>query len=85
MFLETNETEQVILQSQKLFNRALTKAEATYNKGNLNGAIAWAQTAAHLASVRHPGFYVSPALENLLLEIAEKISHPSKASNRLRL
>lgn len=70
----TNRSEQAIFQSQKLFNRALSKAEDTFRKGNLNAAIAWAQTAAHLASVRHPGFYVSKQLEGLLLKIAEKIN-----------
>lgn len=69
-----NSSEKTIIQSQKLFNRAIAKAEATFEKGNLNTAIAWAQTAAHLASVRHPGFYVSRQLEELLLKIAEKIN-----------
>ncbi len=76
LLLETNDYKQTILQTQKLFNRALHKAEETFRKGKLNSAIAWAQTATHFASVRHPGFYVSSELENLLLELAEEISQP---------
>jgi hypothetical protein len=70
--LQANNCKQKILQSQKLFHKALDQAKCAFEKGNCDGAIAWAQIAAHLAFVRHPGFYASPALENLLLEIARK-------------
>jgi glycosyltransferase involved in cell wall biosynthesis len=35
--------------------------------------VAWAKVAAHFAFIRHPGFYVNPWLENLLIEVAQKI------------
>jgi hypothetical protein len=78
--LETNDSKQQILLSQKLFNRALDQAEAAFRLGNFNAAIAWAQITAHFATVRHPGFYVSPTLENLLLRIAQKIRQPPQTT-----
>jgi hypothetical protein len=60
-------------QNQQLFRNAAWQAENSYRKGNFNSAMAWAKIAAHFAFVRHPGFYVDLDLENVLLNVANKI------------
>ncbi len=77
--METDDLKQKILQSEKLFNRALNQAEAKFKNGNLDEAVGWCQVAAHFASVRHCGFYASAPLENLLLRIAEKTGQAQQA------
>jgi hypothetical protein len=39
--------------------------------------LAWAKVASHLAFIRHPGFYVSPELENLMLRVAQELEKPA--------
>ncbi|MBE3117084.1 glycosyltransferase [Candidatus Bathyarchaeota archaeon] len=79
--METYESKQKIHQSQKLFNKAVYQANTAYRKGDFNSSMAWAQIAAHFAFIRHPGFYASPALESILLKIAEKIKDNSRKNS----
>jgi glycosyltransferase involved in cell wall biosynthesis len=71
----TSNVNHQILESQKLFNKILDKAGDAYAKEDFNSVIAWAKIAAHFAFVRHPGFFVSPELERLLLRVAQKIEN----------
>ncbi len=48
------------------------RAEKALQKGDLLSAVVWTQIASDFAFHRHPGFYASPALESLLLEVARK-------------
>ena len=64
---------QQLLENEKLFKKAVEKADIAYRKGNLESVVAWAKIAAHFAFIRHPGIYMSSTLENLLLMVAQKI------------
>ncbi len=71
--LISNIAQHRIAENKKVFDKAAQKAQDALQKDNLNTAIAWTKIAAHFASIRHPGFYVSPELENLLLDVANRI------------
>ncbi len=62
-----------IAENQRIFKKAQEKASNALSKNDLNSAIAWSKIAAHFAFLRHPGVYMSPELENLLLEVARRI------------
>jgi hypothetical protein len=62
-----------ILENRKIFDRAAKKADSALQKDDLTSAIAWAKIAAHFAFVRHSGIYMSPALEQTMLEVARRI------------
>ena len=72
-----------LLESQRLFRKALNNAEYAYEKGNLESAVAWAKIGAHMAYIRRPGFYTDASLENLLLSIAEKADQDQAGSVNL--
>ncbi len=52
------------------FNALASRAGDAEQAGDLRSAVVWAQIAADFAWHRHPGFYVSPFLESLLLRVA---------------
>ena len=53
------------------------RAEQSLQRGELLAAAVWAQIAADFAWHRHPGFYASPALETLLIQVAEALKESS--------
>jgi glycosyltransferase involved in cell wall biosynthesis len=59
--------------NRKLFDKATKKADGALRKNDLTSVIIWSKIAAHFAFVRHPGIYMSPALEKTLIEVAQKI------------
>ncbi|XHH09330.1 MAG: hypothetical protein ACFCUE_01525 [Candidatus Bathyarchaeia archaeon] len=82
----TSNVNQQILESQKLFEKIVDTANRAYEKGDFNSVMAWAKIAAHFAFVRHPGFFVSPKLESLLLRVASEIqdqTEPSMVNTKL--
>lgn len=62
-----------IAENQRIFKKTVEKANHALSKGDLTSAIAWAKIAAHFAFIRHPGIYMYPELENLLIEAARRI------------
>jgi hypothetical protein len=66
-----------IRESHALFDELLQRTNRAYLKGDLASVIAWAKVAAHFAFIRHPGFHVSPELENLLLKVAQELEKPN--------
>jgi len=72
---------QQLLENEKLFKKAVEKADIAYRKGNLESVVAWAKIAAHFAFIRHPGIYMSSTLENLLLMVAQKIEKEQISTN----
>lgn len=73
--MENHQPSEQILQNAEIFNRSLHKVKAAVAKNNLDSALAWAQITAHFAFIRHPGFYSSAPLEDLLLQVAQKIEN----------
>ncbi len=61
--------------NRRLFKEALKRGEDAFQKGDLQAVIAWSKVAAHFAFARHCGFYSSPELENLLLNLAQRIEN----------
>jgi hypothetical protein len=72
--LSANESFHRISENRRLFDGVLSKAKTAYQKEDYESALAWAKIGAHFAFIRHPGIYTNPILENLLLEIAQKVS-----------
>ena len=62
-----------LLENQRIFKKTVEKASRSLGENDLDSAIAWAKVAAHFAFIRHPGVYMSPELENLLVEVAHRI------------
>ncbi|MDR1992026.1 MAG: glycosyltransferase [Nitrososphaerota archaeon] len=62
-----------IAQNHQLFKKTVKKAICALDRDDLIAAVTWAKIAAHFASIRHPGIYANPDLENLLLEVAHRI------------
>ncbi len=79
--MEAYDYNQQLIGSERLFKKAVEKAEIAYNKGDLESVVAWAKISAHLAFIRHPGFYTSSTLENLLLLVAQKIEKDPPSTN----
>jgi hypothetical protein len=72
---------QQILESERIFKKAVERADIAFRRGDLNSVVAWAKIAAHFAFVRHPGFYTDSTLENLLLNVAQKLEKESSSLN----
>ena len=68
---------QQLAESERIFNKAVERADAALKKGDLNSVMAWAKIASHFAFVRHPGFYTSAKLEDLLLKVGQEIKKKS--------
>ncbi len=65
--------------NRRIFERAVKKADNALKNDDLTSAMAWAKVAAHFASVRHSGIYMSPQLEQTLLEVAQRITQEPPA------
>ncbi len=76
--MDLNSATQQLKANERFFNKAVGKAEFAFRRGDLNSVVAWTQIAAHFAFVRHPGFYTSPKLENLLLNVSRRIRPTQK-------
>jgi hypothetical protein len=63
----------LLVHNQKLFEKAVCRAQIELKNDKLNSAVAWAQIGADLALYKHPGFYTSVALESVLLEVANRL------------
>ncbi len=63
----------LIPQNFKIFHDFLSRALSLEKSGEYDAAAAYAQIAANHAQVNHCGFYVSPELDKLLLEIGRKV------------
>ena len=59
------------------FNAAVAKAEAFHKRGKLEQAAIHAGIAAMPATSPHAGFYVSPRLERMLVDIGRRTAKPS--------
>ncbi len=59
------------------FNAAVAKAEALYKRGKLEQASVHAAIAAMTAVSPHAGFYVSPRLERMLVDIGRRTAKPT--------
>ncbi len=59
------------------FETYLAKAQASFESGRLGAAAAQAALAAHMGLRPHPGFFASPRLERLLVEIGRRTAPPS--------
>jgi glycosyltransferase involved in cell wall biosynthesis len=62
-----------IPQNLDLFNNLLLKAENLVSRGQFDAAAAYLQIAASHANLNHCGFYSCPRLEQILLEIGQKV------------
>ena len=62
-----------IAENHRIFQRTAEKAALALQRGDLDSTMVWAKIAAHFASIRHPGIYLSPDLERMLLEVAQRI------------
>lgn len=62
----------LIPQNFQTFHDFLSRASSLAKSGEYNAAATYAQIAANHAQVNHCGFYVSPELDRLLLEIGRK-------------
>lgn len=60
--------------NRRIFQKTLEKASYALAKNHLEAAMAWCKIAAHFASLRHPGVYMSPELETVLLDVAQRIA-----------
>ncbi len=63
----------LIPENFKTFHDLLSRASSLARRGKYNAAAAYAQIAANHAQLNHCGFYASPELETLLLEIGHKV------------
>ena len=78
-FLIHQDLSKQLAESERLFNKAVDRADAAYKNGDFNSVLAWAKIASHFAFVRHPGFYTSARLESLLLKVGQEIEkEPSR-------
>lgn len=59
------------------FNDVVRKAEAFHKRGQLEQASVYAAIAALLAASPHAGFYVSPRLERMLVDIGRRTATPT--------
>jgi len=64
---------QYINQFSKLFNWCLEKTTACAKKGNVERALGWASITAECAWSGHPGFFSSPSLENILIDLGQSL------------
>jgi hypothetical protein len=62
-----------IQENRRIFQKTVEKASEALTKNHLEAVMAWSKIAAHFAFVRHPGVYMSPKLESLLLEVAQRV------------
>lgn len=64
------------------FDAAVAVAEAFHREGKLEAAVVHAGMAASLAASPHAGFYVSPRLERLLIDIGRRTAKPTHYRRR---
>jgi hypothetical protein len=57
----------------EIFNNLLLKAEDLVRRENFDAATAYLQIAASHANINHCGFYSCPRLEQILLEIGQRV------------
>lgn len=84
-YLKHQDLSRQLAESERIFNKAVERADTAYKKGDLNSVVAWAKIASHFAFVRHPGFYTSAKLENLLLKVAQEIEKEPRLDVNLKL
>jgi len=72
--IDLEEISGLIARSAELFNGFVAQAGQALQANDPHAVAAWAQLAAGFAWNSHPGFYCSPSLENMLLQIAADIS-----------
>lgn len=70
---EKEKAQVLIAQANVAFDAGLQRARAALRAGSLLTGAVWAQISADLAFHKHPGFFCSPELEALLLEIAANL------------
>ena len=73
----------LISKNAYFFNRCVKKCQRALDKGKLNAALGWAVCAGRMGWKAHPGFYVSPELENLLLDVGRKIPDGKDSERRI--
>lgn len=89
------DTPDLIEEARRCFDGVIERARGLAGRGAFLSAAVWSQIAAHFATYRHTGLYVSEELESLLIDIARGLperaglsqeSHrPGKAGSRRRV
>ncbi len=74
--------ERIIPQNFELFHSLVTQAKSWLQKGNYEVAAAHGEIAARYAQYNHGGFFTSPELEQILLEIGRKAIPKSLFSHK---